>query len=109
MYRAYPKCCITDVFRYVGDRLQRGKAGWRGGGAYFGQIKRVCSLAAPIFLDDMRRHKVLRSATFIRSNMQGAAGLLVSEYWPYLHAMIYDRNPASRRVLKAYAPEKLGG
>jgi hypothetical protein len=109
MYRTYPNSCITDLFCYVGNRLQHGEAGWRRGDAYFGKIERVCTLAAPIFLDDMRRHRILRSAPFVRANMQGKAALLVSEYWPYLHGMMYERNPRARRVLRAYAPEKLGG
>jgi hypothetical protein len=38
----------------------------------------VCKLDAPIFLDDMRNHRVLSTAGFIRKNMQGGGGLLVS-------------------------------
>lgn len=38
--------------------------------------------------------------------MQGR-GLLVSEYWPHLYSMIYERNPKIRKVLANYAPEKL--
>jgi len=38
--------------------------------------------------------------------MQGR-GLLVSEYWPYLHSIIHDRNPKSRTALARYAPETL--
>ena len=104
MYRAYPSCSISEVFRYAGFQLQRGKASWRDGNAHFGRIVRVCNLDAPIFLGDLRRHRVLRTSSFVRRNMQGR-GLLVSEYWPYLYGMIYERNPKVRKILSNYAPE----
>jgi hypothetical protein len=106
MYRGYPACKIADVFRLMSPEMWRGKAGWRKGEAYFGRIQRVCKLEAPIFLDDMRNHRVLRTASFIRKNMQGNS-LLVSEYWSYLYSMICDRNPKSRKSLSRFAPEKL--
>lgn len=106
MYRASPICSITDVFRFSGRGLNRGRAGWREGDAYFGSIERVCTLDAPVFLDDLRNHKVLRTASFVRRNMQGR-GLLVSEYWPYLHSMIHERNPKSRKPLARYVPENI--
>lgn len=61
---------------------------------------------APVFLSDLRNHKVLRTSSFVRQSMQGR-GLLVSEYWPYLYAMLYDRNPKHRRTLAKFALEKL--
>lgn len=106
MYRGYPACKITDVFRLTSDELWRAKAGWRSGEAYFGHIERICRLEAPIFLDDLRNHRVLRTSSFVRRNMQGN-GLLVSEYWPYLYSMICDRNPQSLKALVRFAPEKL--
>lgn len=107
MYRGYPACRITDIFRFAGGPLKLRKAGWREGLCYGGDIERVCKLDAPIFLDDMRNHRVLSTAGFIRKNMQGSGGLLVSEYWPYLHAMLYERNPKHRRTLARFAPEML--
>jgi hypothetical protein len=107
MYRGYPSCRIADVFRFAGRELERGPAGWRKGDADFGRIQRVCKLAAPIFLEDLRQHRVLRTASFVRMNMQGR-GLLVSEYWPYLHSMICERNPKEKKILARYAPDKLG-
>lgn len=106
MYRGYPHCCITDVFRFAGRGLTRGRAGWREGECYRGRIERVCKLDAPIFLDDLRRHRVLKTASFVRRNMQGQ-GLLVSEYWPYLYAMVHERNPRVRKALARYAPEEV--
>lgn len=106
MYRGYPACQIADVFRFTGRDLKRGEAGWREGEAHFGRISRVCRLASPIFLDDLRSHRILKTASFIRGNMQGR-GLLVSEYWPHLFAMIHERNPQSRKALAKFGPEKL--
>jgi hypothetical protein len=107
MYRCYPACKIAGVFRFTGRTLERGTAGWREGDAYFGRIERVCKLDAPIFLEDLRNHRVLKTASFVRMNMQGS-GLLVSEYWPYLHSMIYERNPRARKRLARYGPESFG-
>jgi len=106
MYRGYPSCRITDIFRFTDYGLRRGKADWRDGDCNAGRIQRVCKLDSPVFLDDMRNHRVLRTASFIRRNMQGR-GLLVSEYWPYLYSMLCERNPKQRRALGAFAPEKL--
>jgi len=104
MYRCYPEKRISDIFTLVGG-LIRSKAGWREGDCYGGIIRRLCNLAAPIFLDDMQNHKVLKTSSFIRSNMQG--NLLVSEYWPYLYEMIVARNPQVRKILSEYAPENM--
>lgn len=106
MYRCYPACRIMDLFRFSGHRLKLDQASWRDGEAYFGQIDRVCKLDAPIFLDDLRQHRVLKTASFVRKNMQGQ-GLLVSEYWPYLHSMIHERNPKIRKLLARYRPGNL--
>lgn len=93
MYRCYPECCITDLFRVTDARLQPGTPGWKKGGkANFGEIRRLCRLDSPIFLSEMRNNKVLRTSPFVRSNMQGRGGLLVSEYWPHLYHMLYVEN-----------------
>ena len=107
MYRGYPECAVTDVFRYAGHALTVGEAGWREGNCFAGEIKRVCTLDSPIFLSDFRNHKVLKTASFVRANMQGTGGLLVSEYWPYLHSMIHERNPKARKTLARYTPESI--
>ena len=58
------------------------------------------------FPDDLRQHRVLKTASFIRRNMQGQ-GLLASQYRPYLYLMIHGRNPAARKVIARYSPENL--
>ena len=108
MYRGYPECSITDLCLVTNARLRPGRPGWKAGGnVNFGDIRRICRFDSPVFLDDMRNHRVLRTASFIRSNMQGRGGLLVSEYWPYLYKMLSDRNPKNREQLRRFAPEKL--
>ena len=68
--------------------------------------RRICRLASPLFLDDMRRHKVLQTASFVRRNMQGV-GLSATEYWPYLYNMILERNPAVAKALNRLRPDRL--
>lgn len=81
MYRATPEKCIKDIFVLDGN-LEIGKASWRQGKCYYGFIRRVCNLDSPIFLEDLRHHKILKTAYFVRRNMQG--NLNATEYWPYL-------------------------
>lgn len=104
MYRCTPAQYIADIYAVVGETW-RGGAGWREGQAYFAEIRRVCKLPSPIFLNDMRSHKVLKTSSFIRRNMQG--NLHVTEYWPYLYEMIVERNPTAKRKLARYAPGRL--
>ncbi|MGQ9799855.1 MAG: hypothetical protein ACUVRG_11325, partial [Ignavibacterium sp.] len=104
MYRCYPEKKISDIYFLTGD-LTRAKAGWREGDCYAGTIKKICHLDAPIFLDDMRNHKIIRTSSFIRNNLQG--NHLVSEYWPYLYTMIVERNPKVKKILKEYEPSKM--
>ncbi len=106
MYRCSPISAITDVFTFSGDDIARDGAGWRDGEAYFGEIKRACRLRSPIFLGDLRKHHVLKTASFVRRNMQGV-GLLATEYWPYLYDMILERNPAIAKALKNLRPDRL--
>jgi hypothetical protein len=110
MYRCSPSRSITDVFRFCGTGKiynDGGNQGNRKAKYFYGDVERVCKLDAPIFLEEMRKHRVLRTSSFIRSSMRGRGGLLVSEYWPHLYAMLYARNPKHRRTLAKYAPEKL--
>lgn len=104
MYRCSPEAKITEVFVLV-SYLSRGEADWRKGDCYAGRIRRICRLDAPIFLEDMRNHRILKTSFFIRRNMQG--NLLISEYWPYLYEMIVSRNPRTKKVLAQYTPDKM--
>jgi hypothetical protein len=70
MYRCAPVSAITDIYVLSGD-LERSRAGWRPGTAIFGNIRRLLHLPSPIFLEDLRHHRVLKTASFVRRNMQG--------------------------------------
>ena len=106
MYRCFPVSAITDVFVFSGTNLSRDGAGWRDGEAYFGEIRKICHLKSPVFLDDLKKHRVIRTASFVRRNMQGI-GLMATEYWPYLYDMILERNPVSSKKLNQLRPDKL--
>ena len=106
IYKCAPMSAITDIFVFSGDGLARTNALWRDGECYGGEIRRICKLDSPVFLQDMRRHKVIQTASFLRRNMQGI-GLLATEYWPYLYEMIIERNPAVAKKLKNLRPDRL--
>ena len=106
MYRGTPVSAITDVFVFSGNHLIWDLARWRDGMTCRGEIRRLCRLASPVFLDDMRTHRVLKTASFVRRNMQGKS-LQATEYWPYLYDMILERNPAVRTRLSRLRPDKL--
>ena len=106
MYRCTPTSAISDVFLFEGCSKKRGRAGWRDGEAYFGAIRRICHLASPVFLVDMQNHRVLKTASFVRRNMQGV-GLRATEYWPYLYDMILERNPSTAKMLTRFRPDRL--
>lgn len=106
MYKCSPISAITDVFVFSGRNIRPGAAGWRDGESYFGQIRRVCKLASPVFLDDLRKHRVLKTAPFVRRRMQGV-GLQATEYWPYMYDMILERNPTASKKLRRLRPDKL--
>jgi hypothetical protein len=97
---------ITDIFVFSGDDVSRGKAGWREGECYVAEIRRVCRLHSPVFLQDMRRHRIIKTSAFVRRNMQGV-GLAATEYWPYLYEMILERNPGAAERLKVLRPDRL--
>jgi len=105
MYYTYPSCRINDVFVLASD-LSTGQAGWRDGSCHAGKIRRVCRLESPIFLDDLRRHRIIGTSSFVRCNMQG--NLHATEYWPYLYELIASRNPGVQPRLAKYAPERIG-
>lgn len=104
MYRCSPDKAIRDIYVVIGA-LSRGEAGWRAGECYFGTIQNLYRLEAPLFLEDFKTHRVLKTAGFVRGNFQG--NLLVSEYWPYIHDLIIKRNPKALKVLKNYDPTKM--
>jgi len=108
MYRCSPQRTITDIYRFCGDgKFGQGDRPNMPAKYFCGTVERVCALDDPIHLGDMRRHHVLSTAGFIRADMRGRGGLLVSEQWPYLYDMIVAKNPKHRKTLAKYSPEKM--
>ena len=70
-----------------------------------GDIRRVCIINSPVFLDDLRAHRVLKTAGFVRAYMIGRPN--VTEYWPYLYDMIIKRNRSAKKLLARFAPENI--
>lgn len=68
-------------------------------------IRRIAELKAPIFLEDLRRHRVLSTSGFVRADMRGSRN--ATEYWPYLYDSITAKNPSLRVKLKKFAPDSL--
>jgi hypothetical protein len=84
---------------------KKGTTSWKRESDNRAWIRRVCVLKAPIFLEDLQKHRVLGTAGFVRADMRGR--LNVTEYWPYLLDLILRRNPLFKRRLKKYSPESI--
>jgi len=100
-YLTRPEQCIRDIFK-ASDRARKVTAGWKKGKDYMGPIRRVCRLKAPIFYKDLRNHRELSTAHFVRGQMQGRPNAI--EYWPYLYDMITKRNRSVEAKLRKFAP-----
>jgi hypothetical protein len=103
-YRTAPESSVRDIFR-VATPVGHVKAVWKPGLDYMAAIRRVCTLEAPLELAQMRDHKVVCNAGFVRGQMQGR--YRATEYWPELHRMIVRRNPSIERVLRKYGPDRV--
>ncbi len=93
------------IFLLVSNVKEHINAGWKKGQDYRVSIKRVCKLKSPIFLDDLKKHKVIRTSSFVRGSRQGRPG--VTEYWPYLYDMIIKRNRDVIKQLQKYVPDRV--
>jgi hypothetical protein len=102
-YFTSPERRIEHVFRATG-RATKCRAGWKPGMDWMGPIRRVCRLKAPVFFEDMKRHRQLSTAFFVRGFMQGRPN--ATEYWSYLYDMIVRRNPALKAKLRRFAPDR---
>jgi len=60
-----------------------------------------------VYLEDLRRHRILKTAGFVRGQMQGRPN--ASEYWTYLYDLIVRRNPPAKKSLAKYEPGRLVG
>ena len=103
-YFTHPEMCWPFIYR-LAERAARVRAGWKPGNDYMAPIRRVCKVKAPIFLAEMRGHRVLSTAGFVRGQMR--ARYNVTEHWPFIYDLLVRRNPGLRRTLAAYAPQNL--
>jgi len=106
MYRCTPEKSIRELF-VLSSELRRRKCdpAWREGWCFSGKFRLVCRFDAPVFLEDLKAHRVLRTAGFIRGRLQGNQD--ITQYWPYLYELIVARNPKARKALRKYSPERL--
>jgi hypothetical protein len=103
-YFTRPEGSINYIYKLL-NRATKGKADWKNGTDFQADIRRVCRLKAPIFLEDIQRHHVLKTAGFVRARFQGRPN--ATEYWPYLFDLIVKRNPTVKLQLVKYNPEAL--
>jgi len=101
-YHTTPDKCIKDLFELISDVEIIKDTKWA---PYFGAIRRVCQLKSPVFFEDLKRDRILNTASFVHGNMRGRPK--ATEYWPYLFDMIVRRNPAVKKALAKYDPKKL--
>jgi hypothetical protein len=60
---------------------------------------------SPVFLDNLKIDPILKTAGFVRAQMQGR--IRATEYWPFLYEKIIKLNPSVKATLAKYAPETL--
>lgn len=83
---------------------KKGTNSWKKASDHRAEIRRVCELKAPVFLEDLRRDRVLSTAGFVRGDMRGRVN--ATEYWPYLYKLILQRNPSIRAALRRFSPDR---
>jgi hypothetical protein len=103
-YRTAPDRHIQDIFKLTAP-VRYVSAGWKPGKDWMGGIRRVCTLKAPIHLTDLREHRTIRDAGFVRGSMRGR--FKASQYWPDLHRLIVGRNPSVLSRLSKFGPDRL--
>lgn len=104
IYHNSPDSCIKELFTLISP-VRHERAGWKPGMDYGAEIKRVCHLESPVFWEDLKRSRILKTAGFVRSKMRSRPN--VTEYWPYLYELIIKRNPSATDRLAKYAPDRL--
>jgi len=104
MYRTRPDHYVSDIFVVTGP-VERVRARWNAGMDWMAPLRKVCHLASPIHFSDLKEHRVLRRAAFVRGKMMGRHR--ATEYWPEIHRMIVARNRSAKQPLRAFGPERL--
>lgn len=108
-YESSPDKCFRAIFGLAEDANYCQKAAWKRGkafrtkGDYRALVKRICLLKAPVFLKDLIRHPILKTAYFIRGRLQGRPN--ITEYWPYIYDLMIARNRNAKKALAKYQPE----
>src|SRR3972149_2431794 len=76
MYRCLPEKCVREIF-VLATELRRGRCdpAWKNGTCMAGQFRIVSRLRAPVFLEDLRSHRVLGRSGFVRGRPQGKRDL----------------------------------
>jgi hypothetical protein len=100
------KKSINYIYKCKERAYKKLHVDFKKGPDYRAHIKRVCKLSAPLFLKDIKNHRILRTAGFVRADLRGRPN--VTEYWPYLYDLIIRRNPSLKQMLKKkYSPDRL--
>lgn len=103
-YRTAPDSSVRDVFQVSGP-VKRIEARWKAGLDWMAPIERVCTLKAPLRLEDLRVNPAVRAAGFVRGAMRGRPR--ATAFWPELHRMIVERNPGLARPLHRFGPDRV--
>jgi hypothetical protein len=106
MYRCAPEKRIREIF-VLSTALSLAKCNpaWRDGTCFGGKFRIVCRLGAPVFLQDLKAHRILHTAGFVKGRLQ--VNRDVTQYWPYIYELIVSRNPKAKPALKKYSPERM--
>jgi predicted RNA-binding protein with PUA-like domain len=110
-YHAKPEMCIRSIFR-VDSRVQKDRnAAWKHGTKlkskedFWSYVKPVLHLKTPIHLSELRQHPVLAHTGHLRRQLIGR--WRATPHWPVLFQMILDRNPAAKRTLAKFGPNRI--
>lgn len=103
-YLTRPDKCIKSI-GVLKEHSRKRAAVWKRGRDNMADVRHVCILDSPVFLEDLRRDRILSTAPFLRSQLQGRPR--ATEYWPYLYEMIIKRNPSLKKPLHRFAPANL--
>jgi hypothetical protein len=113
-YRAVKENFVRDIFRVVGsieivqgkrnatDWKSRKASKWAERKDWMAEVRRVCTLKAPLHWGQLKDHSVLKSAGFVRGRMSSRPR--VTPYWPDIYRQIIDTNPSLEAALRPYEP-----
>ena len=104
LYINRPLGAIRHIYK-LRERAEARRGGRSGRYDFWARISRVCTLASPVFYEDLCEHRILSTAPFLRQQIRRRSS--VTEFWPHLYRLVTERNREARRALKQYAPEHL--